>query len=169
MKGASSCSRVGTPWETAQSEGTCVQGHWTGEHVATADTPEGHVTRMASGYIYQSCGMGGISPEPELYKCNTIPILVNIANINQDRSVEEIHCQSPSQHWVQVRELASSKYWCVGSAPKSHHPVTPSRHACRRTTPVAPKRRITPYASSIIHFVVIFRLSNPEASKTLKW
>ena len=58
-----------------------MQGHWTGEHVATTDTPEGHVTRMASGYIYQPCGMGGISPEPELYKCNTIPILVNIAKI----------------------------------------------------------------------------------------
>ena len=49
--------------------------------MTATDTSEGHVTHMTSGYIYQSCGMGGISPEPELYKCNTIPILVNIAKI----------------------------------------------------------------------------------------
>ena len=42
---------------------------------------EGHVTCVTFGYLYQSRRMGGISPEPELYKCNTIPILVNIAKI----------------------------------------------------------------------------------------
>ena len=45
------------------------------------DISEGHVTCVASGYLYQPCRMKGISPEPELYKCNTIPILVNIAKI----------------------------------------------------------------------------------------
>ena len=41
----------------------------------------GHVTRVTAGYIYQLWMEDGISPEPELYKCNTVPILVNIAKI----------------------------------------------------------------------------------------
>ena len=44
-------------------------------------TPTGHVTYVTSGYLYQPRMENGISPEPELYKCNTIPILVNIAKI----------------------------------------------------------------------------------------
>ena len=46
-----------------------------------ADTPMGHVTFVTAGYLYQPQMKDGISPEPELYKCNTIPILVNIAKI----------------------------------------------------------------------------------------
>ena len=49
--------------------------------VTDADTPMGHVTHVTSGYLYQPWKKNGISPEPELYKCNTIPILVNIAKI----------------------------------------------------------------------------------------
>ena len=49
--------------------------------VTDADTPTGHVTHVTSGYLYQPWMKNGISPEPELYKCNTIPILVNIAKI----------------------------------------------------------------------------------------
>ena len=45
------------------------------------DTLMGHVTSVTAGYLYQPCLENGISPEPELYKCNTIPILVNIAKI----------------------------------------------------------------------------------------
>ena len=41
----------------------------------------GHVTHVTAGYLYQSWMENSISPEPELYKCNTIPILVNIAKI----------------------------------------------------------------------------------------
>ena len=51
------------------------------EHMAGTDTSTGHVTLVAAGYLYQPCVENGISPEPELYKCNTIPILVNIAKI----------------------------------------------------------------------------------------
>ena len=43
------------------------------------DTSMGHVTCVTAGYLYQPWVESGISPEPELYKCNTIPILVNIA------------------------------------------------------------------------------------------
>ena len=50
-------------------------------HMADTDTPTGHVTYVTSGYLYQPLMKNGISPEPELYKCNTIPILVNIAKI----------------------------------------------------------------------------------------
>ena len=50
-------------------------------HVTDTDTPMGHVTYVTDGYLYQSWMKNGISPEPELYKCNTIPILVNIAKI----------------------------------------------------------------------------------------
>ena len=52
-------------------------------HVRIADTdiPTGHVTYVTDGYLYQSWMKNSISPEPELYKCNTIPILVNIAKI----------------------------------------------------------------------------------------
>ena len=49
--------------------------------MAGTDTSTGHVTLVAAGYLYQPCVEDGISPEPELYKCNTIPILVNIAKI----------------------------------------------------------------------------------------
>ena len=45
------------------------------------DTSMGHVTCVIAGYLYQPWMENGISPEPELYKCNTIPILVNIAKI----------------------------------------------------------------------------------------
>ena len=45
------------------------------------DTPMGHVTLVTAGYLYQPRMKNGISPEPELCKCNTIPILVNIAKI----------------------------------------------------------------------------------------
>ena len=45
------------------------------------DTSMGHVTSVTAGYLYQPWMENGISPEPELYKCNTIPILVNIAKI----------------------------------------------------------------------------------------
>ena len=45
------------------------------------DTSMGHVTCVIAGYLYQPWMESGISPEPELYKCNTIPILVNIAKI----------------------------------------------------------------------------------------
>ena len=45
------------------------------------DTSMGHVTSVTAGYLYQPLMENGISPEPELYKCNTIPILVNIAKI----------------------------------------------------------------------------------------
>ena len=51
------------------------------EHMTGTDTPMGHVTCVTAGYLYQSWMENGISPEPELYKCNTIPILVNIAKI----------------------------------------------------------------------------------------
>ena len=51
------------------------------EHMTGTDTPMGHVTYVTAGYLYQSWMESGISPEPELYKCNTIPILVNIAKI----------------------------------------------------------------------------------------
>ena len=51
------------------------------EHMTGTDTSMGHVTYVTAGYLYQSWMGGGISPEPELYKCNTIPILVNIAKI----------------------------------------------------------------------------------------
>ena len=51
------------------------------EHVTGTDTPMGHVTFVTAGYLYQPRMKNGISPEPELYKCNTIPILVNIAKI----------------------------------------------------------------------------------------
>ena len=51
------------------------------EHVTGTDTPMGHVTFVTAGYLYQPWMENGISPEPELYKCNTIPILVNIAKI----------------------------------------------------------------------------------------
>ena len=51
------------------------------EHVTGTDTPMGHVTFVTAGYLYQPWMKNGISPEPELYKCNTIPILVNIAKI----------------------------------------------------------------------------------------
>ena len=50
-------------------------------HVTDNGTPTGHVTYVTGGYLYQPCKKNGISPEPELYKCNTIPILVNIAKI----------------------------------------------------------------------------------------
>ena len=50
-------------------------------HVTDTDTPTGHVTHVIGGYLYQPLMKNGISPEPELYKCNTIPILVNIAKI----------------------------------------------------------------------------------------
>ena len=49
--------------------------------MAGTDTSTGHVTSVTAGYLYQPCMESGISPEPELYKCNTIPILVNIAKI----------------------------------------------------------------------------------------
>ena len=49
--------------------------------MAGTDTSTGHVTSVTAGYLYQPCMENGISPEPELYKCNTIPILVNIAKI----------------------------------------------------------------------------------------
>ena len=45
------------------------------------DTSMGHVTRVTAGYLYLLWMKNGISPEPELYTCNTIPILVNIAKI----------------------------------------------------------------------------------------
>ena len=45
------------------------------------DTSIGHVTSVTAGYLYQPLMENGISPEPELYKCNTIPLLVNIAKI----------------------------------------------------------------------------------------
>ena len=45
------------------------------------DTSMGHVTSVTAGYLYQPLMENGISPEPELYKRNTIPILVNIAKI----------------------------------------------------------------------------------------
>ena len=45
------------------------------------DTPMGHVTLVTAGYLYQPWMKNGISPEPELCKCNTIPILVNFAKI----------------------------------------------------------------------------------------
>ena len=45
------------------------------------DTSMGHVTSVTAGYLYQPWMESGISPEPELYKCNTIPLLVNIAKI----------------------------------------------------------------------------------------
>ena len=51
------------------------------EHMTDTDTSMGHVTRVIAGYLYQPWMENGISPEPELYKCNTIPILVNIAKI----------------------------------------------------------------------------------------
>ena len=53
------------------------------EHMAGTDTDTsvGHVTYVTAGYLYQPWVGSGISPEPELYKCNTIPILVNIAKI----------------------------------------------------------------------------------------
>ena len=51
------------------------------EHMTGTDTSMGHVTYVTAGYLYQSLMKSGISPEPELYKCNTIPILVNIAKI----------------------------------------------------------------------------------------
>ena len=50
-------------------------------HITDTDTPTGHVTYVTGGYLYQPWMENGISPEPELYKCNTIPILVNIAKI----------------------------------------------------------------------------------------
>ena len=50
-------------------------------HMTNTDTPTGHVTYVTGGYLYQPLRKSGISPEPELYKCNTIPILVNIAKI----------------------------------------------------------------------------------------
>ena len=45
------------------------------------DTSTGHVTSVTAVYLYQPLMGSGISPEPELCKCNTIPILVNIAKI----------------------------------------------------------------------------------------
>ena len=51
------------------------------EHAMGTDTSVGHVTFVTAGYLYQPWMENGISPEPELYKCNTIPILVNIAKI----------------------------------------------------------------------------------------
>ena len=45
------------------------------------DTSMGHVTSVTAVYLYQPLVGSGISPEPELYKCNTIPILVNFAKI----------------------------------------------------------------------------------------
>ena len=45
------------------------------------DTSMGHVTSVTAVYLYQPLMESGISPEPELYKCNTISILVNIAKI----------------------------------------------------------------------------------------
>ena len=50
-------------------------------HMTDTDAPTGHVTYVTGGYLYQPRMENGISPEPELYKCNTIPILVNIAKI----------------------------------------------------------------------------------------
>ena len=50
-------------------------------HMTDTDTPTGHVTYVTGGYLYQPWMKNGISPEPELYTCNTIPILVNIAKI----------------------------------------------------------------------------------------
>ena len=52
-----------------------------GGSTAGTDTSIGHVTSVTAGYLYQPLMENGISPEPELYKCNTIPILVNIAKI----------------------------------------------------------------------------------------
>ena len=52
--------------------------HMTG---TDTDTSMGHATCVTAGYLYQPWMKNGISPEPELYKCNTIPILVNIAKI----------------------------------------------------------------------------------------
>ena len=52
--------------------------HMTG---TDTDTSKGHVTCVTAGYLYQPRMKNSISPEPELYKCNTIPILVNIAKI----------------------------------------------------------------------------------------
>ena len=97
------------------------------------DTPEGHVTRLASGYLYQPRRIGGISPEPELYKCNTIPILVNFAKIVHTTWIsslsnicklfnnrileyigslgQEIQQQPPSKTWVLISEPLGSKYW----------------------------------------------------------
>ena len=49
--------------------------------MAGTDTLMGHVTSVTAVYLYQPLMESGISPEPELYKCNTIPILVNIAKI----------------------------------------------------------------------------------------
>ena len=60
---------------------TWTHGHWGREHVTDTDTSMGHVTCVTAGYLYQPRMKNGISPEPELYKCNTIPILVNIAKI----------------------------------------------------------------------------------------
>ena len=51
------------------------------EHMTGTDTLIGHVTRVTAGYLYQPWMEDGISPEPELCTCNTIPILVNIAKI----------------------------------------------------------------------------------------
>ena len=45
------------------------------EHMTGTDTC------VTAGYLYQPWMENGISPEPELYTCNTIPILVNIAKI----------------------------------------------------------------------------------------
>ena len=77
-----------TPQGYGRSQGSPQEdGHlytWTlgeGARDRDTDTSMGHVTRVTAGYIYQLWMENGISPEPELYKCNTVPILVNIAKI----------------------------------------------------------------------------------------
>ena len=67
--------------DTSQKEWTPAHATLGREHVTGTDTPTGHVTLVTAGYLYQPRMESGISPEPELYKCNTIPILVNIAKI----------------------------------------------------------------------------------------
>ena len=68
------------PEHTSGDTDTCTRTRER-EHMTGTDTSMGHVTCVTTGYLYQSWMENGISPEPELYKCNTIPILVNIAKI----------------------------------------------------------------------------------------
>ena len=51
-------------------------------HIAEdTDTQEGQIASVKDGYKYQLPGWKGISPEPQLYKCNTKSLPVNIAKI----------------------------------------------------------------------------------------
>ena len=102
----------------------------------------------ATLYLYLSTSPRLLSHLGFLFK-QPLPIVIAITSFLNKTGLlgQEIHCQSPSYHWVTVSEHQAIS---IGASErhKSHHSVSSSASARHPNAHTGPRRRNTPYSPS---------------------